>query len=147
MILYARGIEQLLDKFGNISARIESEINQVVSIAVRDIHERALDEHKWISRTGETERDGIKRSVEGLVGTVELATNVAVYLHEGTKAHEIMPRNKMALRFPLAGNFVFSRRVYHPGTAKDPFLYNAAEYLEAEIISRFDKAICDLTGG
>lgn len=75
-------------------------------------------------------------SVETKVGKVGL------YLEHGTKAHDIVPRTKRALRWPTggtrlsgratvasarAGAFAFARRVRHPGTKAQPFMKPGAE--------------------
>jgi hypothetical protein len=51
----------------------------------------------------------------------------ALFVHWGTKAHEIRPRYKKALRFVPTGanHFVFAKRVWHPGYKGDPYLVNA----------------------
>ena len=77
-------------------------------------------------------------------GVVFLDIDVAKYgpfVHEGTPAHVINPRFKKVLRFvPRGGNgFVFTRRVFHPGTAPDPFLYDALENNIPNIINIFSQ--------
>ena len=49
---------------------LHDELEVAVKISVRDIRERALDEHEWKSRTGMTEREGIQSSLDGLMGVV-----------------------------------------------------------------------------
>lgn len=62
----------------------------------------------------------------------------AVFVELGTKAHDIVPRVKKALRFapkgtgrlsgaPRAGGpVVFAKRVHHPGTKAHPFMLPGA---------------------
>lgn len=141
MIIQMRGLEDVILKFGRLPAIIEEEIEIAVSIAARDIRERAQDEHNWISRTGDTEKYGVDSNVTGLIGVVELATPNAIGLHEGRPAHIIKPRNKMALRFPLGGMLVFASRVRHPGNKPDPYLFDAADKETPAIMARFDAVI------
>lgn len=49
---------------------------------------------------------------------------VAYWHHEGTRAHEIRPRNARMLRFPdrRTGQIVYRHRVWHPGTSPNPYL-------------------------
>lgn len=54
----------------------------------------------------------------------------AIFVHEGTAPHLIVPVNAKVLRFEAGGGVVFAARVQHPGTAANPFLTRA---LEAEI--------------
>lgn len=61
-----------------------------------------------------------------VVGVVGTDVEYALYVHEGTKAHVIEPRNKSVLRFQVAdGRVVFAQRVNHPGTRGNPFLRDA----------------------
>ena len=77
--------------------------------------------------------------VDGNQGIVSLSPAVpyGVYVHEGTKAHAIVPREKKVLRFVGRGGIVFAPRVRHPGTDKDQFLYNAADVQTPHIQARF----------
>ena len=141
MIIQMRGLEDVILKFGRLPAIIEEEIEIAVGIAARDIRERANDEHNWVSRTGDTERNGIDVELDGMVGVVRLATPNAIGLHEGRPAHIIKPRNKMALRFPLGGVLVFASRVKHPGNKPDPYLFDAADKETPAIMARFDVVV------
>lgn len=49
----------------------------------------------------------------------------ALFVHWGTKAHEIRPRRKKVLRWVGPNGFVFARRVWHPGYKGDPYLIRA----------------------
>lgn len=49
----------------------------------------------------------------------------AVFVHWGTKAHVIKPKNKKRLRFQVGGGHVFARWVNHPGYKGDPWLKHA----------------------
>jgi hypothetical protein len=51
----------------------------------------------------------------------------AIFVHFGTKPHEIRPRNKKALRWASGNGFVFAKVVKHPGYRGDPYLFNAAD--------------------
>jgi hypothetical protein len=64
----------------------------------------------------------------------------ALYVHEGTKAHDIRPKNRKALRFPAdggsstlggrvrsGGKVRFAKRVRHPGTKANPFMLRGAK--------------------
>jgi hypothetical protein len=52
--------------------------------------------------------------------------NHAKFIEYGTKAHVIRPKRGKFLRFYVGGNVVYARKVNHPGTAKRPFMENAA---------------------
>ena len=56
MRIEARGLQDLIVKLGILPESLHDELEVAVKISVRDIRERALDEHEWKSRTGMTER-------------------------------------------------------------------------------------------
>ncbi len=78
--------------------------------------------------------------------TVEASANYAAFVEKGTRAHEITPRAKKALRFAvnaggrrLSGSprkgaaVIFAKRVHHPGTKAQPFLEPAARKVAATL--------------
>lgn len=64
----------------------------------------------------------------------------ARFVHWGTRPHEIKPRLKRALRWPLPSGFAFSRKVNHPGTKPDPYFSKAA----AEAPKHFARIVAQL---
>ncbi|WP_280505826.1 HK97 gp10 family phage protein [Nocardia farcinica] len=75
-------------------------------------------------------RDSIGRTTARAEGTrvrveVHARAEHAIYIHEGTRAHEIRPRHARALRFWWRGRLVFRKRVWHPGYKGNPFLRDA----------------------
>lgn len=127
------------------SQKMQKELRVAMKISVRDVQEEARENHKFISRTGQAE-GSIHTRVNGsgshVEGTVFTALPHAVYQHEGTSAHTIVPRSKKVLR----GQFVFAKRSQVSGIKKDPFIYNALEKERPAIVSRFKK-ITDALGG
>lgn len=60
------------------------------------------------------------------VYTIGSDVSYAGYVHDGTRPHQIRPRNPGgALRFRMGGRIVFARVVNHPGTRARPFLDQA----------------------
>jgi hypothetical protein len=78
-------------------------------------------------------RGGATTVAMGRVTAGDESAPYAVYVHEGTRPHEITPRQSPVLAFPSrsSGMTVFTTRVNHPGTRADPFLWNA---LRASIV-------------
>lgn len=78
--------------------------------------------------TGEL-RDSIGHRIsvgrDQVVLTVFATARHAKFVHDGTRAHAIVPLNARALRFEIGGRVVFARRVWHPGYAGNPFLRDA----------------------
>ncbi len=136
----------LVRAFESAPAKTRQMVQKQVKMAVRDIREEARDNHRFISRGGATEKS-IESEASGNKGRVYLGSAVAVYQHEGTKAHLIVPRNKKVLRFAGDKHFVFTKRVQHPGIKQDQYLYRAAEKLTPAIVSRFSAALDNLLGG
>jgi HK97 gp10 family phage protein len=111
--------------------------------AAQGIKDRAASEHRYKSQSGALERDGLVSSVSGNVAVIALSPRVpyGIYVHEGTKPHIILPSRKRVLRWSDGENLIFSKRVNHPGTKPDQFLYNAANKELPLIQSRFDNAL------
>jgi hypothetical protein len=150
-----RGLDKLVAKFERMPDRAREEIRLALKKSTRDIAERARENHRYISRSGATEREGVKAAVDGraMAGRVWLATDVAVFQHEGTGIYGqrrrpiiIRPQDRLALRWPAAGGagFVFAKKVTNPGVKPDPYLYNAAEHEREAVISRFEAAIAKI---
>lgn len=79
-------------------------------------------------------------SVTATTAEVAAGARYASYVEYGTRAHEITPRAKLALRFAASAGgarltgtprtgaaVVFAKRVHHPGTRAQPFLLKGAE--------------------
>lgn len=136
----------LVQAFESAPAKTRQMVQKQVKMAVRDIREEARDNHRFISRSGATEKS-IESEASGNKGRVYLGSAVAVYQHEGTKAHLIASRNKKVLRFAKDKHFAFAKRVQHPGIKQDQYLYRAADKLTPAIVSRFSAALDNLLGG
>ncbi len=144
-----KGLDAVASRLDKVSADTQTKLKDAMKSSVRDIQERARKNHRYITRTGEAERS-IKTSVSfarddisGIVGTTR---KITVYLHQGTKRHTIVPRRKMALRWTTGSKFIFAKRVSHPGTKKDPFIFNAVHSEQRHVISRFEKAVQQAIG-
>lgn len=135
--------EKLVKAFEAAPDKTRQMIRLQMKMAVRDIQEEAKDNHRFITRSGLTEKS-IMSLVKDNQGTVMLTNSIAVYQHEGTKPHLIVPRFKKVLRFAVNKEFVFSRRVQHPGIKADPFLYRAADKMLPTIETRFQAALDNL---
>lgn len=137
--LEAAGLKRNLSK---APEGIRKKLREVMAISVRDVQERARRTHKFISRTGQAE-GSIHTTIEGngehVVGAVFTALPHAVYLHRGTRAHDILPRSKKALRWSGGNRFIFAKRSHVAGIKADPFIFNAFNKEKSAIISRFKK--------
>lgn len=85
-------------------------------------------------KTGNLRRQ-IKKRSSGLEVVISSTAPYSIFVEEGTRPHEILPVNAKALRFTVGnyGEFIFAKRVSHPGTAPQPFVRKTAEATRAKI--------------
>lgn len=138
-----REFDKLVRAFEAAPVQTRDMVRRQVKMAVRDVREYARDHHRFVTRSGMTEKS-IMSLAKDNQGTVMLTNNIARWQHEGTKAHLIVPRSKKVLRFAVNKEFVFSKRVRHPGIKADPFLYKAADVMQPTIEARFKAALDNL---
>jgi len=81
-------------------------------------------------------RRSIRKTVLGLEVKIGPTVPYAVFVEEGTVAHDIYPVNARALRFEVAGKVVFAMHVRHPGTKPQPFVRETLEETR-KIVPRF----------
>lgn len=126
-----RGIPELQTRLSRIKPNPE---------LMRNLGLSAIREQKLLvpRRTGNLGRSiGLGSVTPTVVNTVASAS-YAVFVEFGTRAHDIVPRVKKALRFAVGGNarltgtprtggpVRFARRVRHPGTRARPFMVPGA---------------------
>lgn len=149
MKIIFRNIDQVLADIEGIHAMVTDGVAEAVDISLRDVQERARQEHSWISRTGQAEQSIDTASTHGDMkasGTVFTTLPHAIYLHTGTKPHVIVPKRKKALRFVKNGAFIFARRVHHPGTKGDTYIYDAMDAETSAIVARFEALVKNIAG-
>jgi hypothetical protein len=90
-------------------------------------------------KTGNLGRSIHVGSVTPTTATIVASANYAAYVELGTRAHDIYPKNRRALRFAVGANrrlsgrprsgapVVFAKHVHHPGTRAQPFLVPGAK--------------------
>lgn len=145
MDIRIKGLDDVTGNLDSFSQNVQVELKEALDISLRDVQEYAREHHRFITRTGEAEKSietvaSYGTNFKGIVGTTR---KVTVYLHTGTDRHVIVPRLKQSLRFVKGNKFKFARRVKHPGTKEDPFIYNALQHNRSDIISRFENAIAN----
>ncbi len=127
----------------NTRSIFDRNIRLAVKTATVMVQSEAQNTHRFTSRTGDLEKAvDVRFSANGRRGEIFLNEGVASYarfVHEGTKPHAIFPKNKLALRFPKGGKFAFAKRVQHPGTKKDQFLFEALDTEQDEISAVFKR--------
>ena len=98
---------------------------------MRTLALHAVAEQKKLApvKTGNLRRTiGIASVTATLAETVATA-NYALFVELGTRAHEIVPKVRKALKFTPKGASkpVFAKRVRHPGTKSQPFMLPGAQ--------------------
>ncbi len=109
---------------------------------LRSIALSAVREQKLLAprRTGNLARSIHIGSVTPTRAETIASANYAAYVEQGTRAHDIRPRTRKALRFPASradarlsgaprkgGRVRFAKRVQHPGTRARPFMIPGAK--------------------
>jgi recombinational DNA repair ATPase RecF len=131
--------DKQFEKLGNDIPEIRS---RFLKKSAELITRRAALHHRFESRTGALER-AIESNLKD--DTVELTLNpltapYATFIHEGTgmwgperRKYAIYPREQRALKFE--GEDAFARKVNHPGIEPDPFLFEAADAVDEELLN------------
>lgn len=71
----------------------------------------------------------------------------ALFVHWGTKKHDIRPKNKKTLRWASGGAFHFAKVVHHPGNKPDKWLERAATAAPQIFASHVAQQVAKLTQG
>lgn len=124
----------------------EKRLRQAIRASAREVQEEAQRTHRFTSRSGQLERAIDVRMIGDKTAEVYIDNNLAPYgpfVHEGTRAHYIFPKEKQSLRWvPSGGNgLAFAKRVFHRGTQPDQFLYEALDNSREAVRDIFSKAV------
>lgn len=119
------GVDTVQHALQEIPQRLESAVLQQMSQIVYDHAERAIDKH---TKTGALRQSLYNRAIPGgrEIGNDPDRAPHAVFVHWGTRPHDIRPKEKKALRWAGPGGFIFSKFVRHPGYKGDAYLVAAA---------------------
>ena len=80
-------------------------------------------------KTGELRSSLFSRQLSTSSMEIGATAPHSVYVHQGTRPHEILPVRARALRFNWRGKIVFFKRVMHPGTKPNPFVKRTTDKL------------------
>jgi hypothetical protein len=147
-----KGLPQLLSRFN----AIKPNERLMRDLALSAVREQKIEVPRRSGNLGRSIHIG--RVTPNEAQTIASAS-YALYVHEGTKAHDIRPKNRKALRFPADGGSAtlggrvrsggkvrFAKRVRHPGTKANPFMTRGAKKaIEARgfathVIERWNRA-------
>lgn len=137
-----KGLDEFKRDLGRAADKFDPFIEQALRISVNTLQSKAQANlypgHGVV--TG-----ALRRSIYTLVekrplsGTVGVGEKYGIFVELGTKPHVITPKRGRMLRFKINGQYVYARRVNHPGTKG---LYFMKEGLEASLPT-IDRAFND----
>lgn len=136
MRIEVAGLDAVQQYVVRLPATLERQALRRMAQAVFDKSQSGADAH---TQTGALRAALYLRPISGgyEVGHDPARAPHAVFVHWGTRAHVIKPKNRRALRFqPAGGAFAFARKVQHPGYKGDAWLVRAAQDAAREF-SRF----------
>jgi hypothetical protein len=116
---------------------------------MRDLALSAVAEEKKLApvKTGNLRRSIHVGRVTDREAEVIAGAEYAAHVEFGTRAHEIRPRSRKALRWKDGSRTRFAKVVRHPGTKAQPFMISGAERaiagakgLREAIINRWNNA-------
>jgi hypothetical protein len=142
--------QELLGVVADVDQQLAEARREGVARAVTAGAEEARTRHRFQSRTGATVA-GIHGYVTAatdaeVVGVLESTAETSVFLNDGTRPHEILPKNAKALRFETDGQVVFAARAQHPGTEPDPFFDHGVERTEEVFVEEIEAALDRILG-
>lgn len=136
MNIDASGIDALISR--NVEPWLAAKVDSIASLAMQNCPVGDDDPlgrpRPFLRRLKDSISSGIEGFGRELVGRVTAATPYAMFVHEGTRPHQIptggseeMKARGYPLRFywPKKGRVVRFMSVQHPGTTAQPFLRDA----------------------
>ena len=96
------------------------------------VHKKTLESEVYIMN------DGM------MVNWDNKSLNYALFVHFGTKDHDIVPKKKKALRWATVDGWVFAKKVHVSGIKPDPFMYNALQKTMQDLDTIFKKVYDEL---
>ena len=149
MQIKVEGLQEVCERFNTLPKRLRVTMQIANARALRDIQKTAQQSHRFHTRTGLLERSITKEEFTGTIGgRVYLDDTMAAYgpfVHQGTRPHDIKPREKTVLRWPVRGGFVFSKHVHHPGTRPDQFIFRGGRINREHVRDLYREAIKEVT--
>ncbi len=143
IVVKIEGLDEFAEGIKRAPAQTTNELSKAINKSLLTIENQAKKEapaNKGIS-TGNTLRQNIKaRMTSKLAGEVVAARPYALFVHEGTRPHIIVPVTKRVLANKRTGEF-FGTLVHHPGTRANPFFQRAIQNSMRRIEEFFNQAL------
>lgn len=118
------GIEAVREQFAKLG-KAPAQALAITAEKVEDYVQSQIGKH---AKTGKLEQSLGKTRIPGgwEVGHDSRVAPYARFVHDGTKPHVIVPKNKKSLRWAGGGVFHFAKKVKHPGNQPDKWMDRAA---------------------
>lgn len=140
-----RGLKELLSTLRDFPPEIEQRVILTMADVAFKSAAKGADRH---TKTRALRQSLYDREIAGgrAVGHDPQRAPQALWVNFGTKRHWIGPKDKKALRWPVAGGaggFAFSKGHFHPGYRGDNYMGKAAEDAVAPLRTLVQKAFED----
>ncbi len=135
------GLERLQNAFQRAPEIVGREVQQALNLATTKVQAEARKEAPV--KTGYL-RKRILFTVEPFRGIVESKAEYGIYVHEGTRPHDIYPVKKPVLA-DKKKKIIYGKHVYHPGFKGNPFMERGAKNAESDVQKIFQKAVENIT--
>ena len=135
VVIRVEGLEQAIESAQYFPGEADKAIDLVM-------HRAASMGMAWMTPDTPVKTGALRQSLfsnQFSASSMEIGATAphSVYVHQGTRAHEILPVRARALRFEIGGQVIFARRVWHPGTKANPFVKRTVDKLVTFIHSEF----------
>jgi len=133
-----QNLEELRAAFKKAPETASKELEKATKEAGKQI--LATEKSEVPIKTGQLRRS-ITLDYKPISVSIYPTVKYALPVHEGSKPHVIVPTAKKVLRFKVGGQWIYARRVYHPGSKGNKFVERTVSKSENPINKLFDKAL------
>ena len=137
-----KGLREVIADLKDFPRGVQRDVINRMSQIAYDSAQKGAGRHTKAGGTGALFQSVFNRKDAETIRTVGHDTRRAphaFYVIQGTKPHDIRPKEKKALRWVSNSKFVFSKFVRHPGYAGDAYMDRAAE----DALRQFSQLVSD----
>jgi hypothetical protein len=141
------GVDQVRAMLSQIGKQLANKALSQTAVQVENYIEQEAAKH---NKTGALVRSIYKtRLADGSweIGHDPRHAPHALFVHWGTKKHDIRPKNKKVLRWASGGVFHFAKVVHHPGNKPDKWLERAAASAPQMFAARVAQQVAQFNQG
>ena len=133
------GLSRIVTTIQRAGVALPQEFRQAMALTVTDIRRTAQE--RVPVKTNHL-RQSITTAVSDspLTGMVMVGAPYGRFIEYGTRPHVILPRRSNVLAFTVGGSLVFAKKVNHPGTKAQPFMWPAFKENRAGLLRHFQAA-------